>query len=172
MRVTGDTWGPAGLALVLCLAASFSPARAARRDDAAPLQQRFDRESDPVQKAKLMPRLGAAQFDELRKDADAGNLEEATRILDQYRDDVRACVEGLDAKKINAGRHPAGFKQLQISVQEALRQMDEIVAGLTADQQSEFIAVRGDLRKMNDHLVEELFPGSPPPEPAEDKDER
>ncbi|HTW23798.1 MAG TPA: hypothetical protein VMD78_09365 [Candidatus Baltobacteraceae bacterium] len=169
MRVTGDTWGWMRLAAFVCLPALFPFAGAAQKNEAAEFQARFDHETDPVQKAKLMQRLGMDQFSEIRKEIDQGNLAEATGILDQYRDDARICIEGLDAKKINAAKHSSGFKQLQISVQEALRQMDEIVAGLTGDQQTEFIAVRGDLQKMNDHLVEELFPSSPAPKPPEEK---
>jgi hypothetical protein len=92
------------------------------------------------------------------------------RILEQYRDQARLCVEGLDAKKINAAKHSSGFKQLQISVQEALRRLDEILPALTGDQQPPFLAVRDDLQKMDGHLVQELFPRAPVGNPPEEKD--
>jgi hypothetical protein len=105
--------------------------------------------------------LGEAQFQEIWKDASEGNIPEAVRLLEQYRDEAGSCVKALDARKIDAEKHPSGFKQLQFSLQEALRRLDEIVAGLTADQQPGFSAVRSDLQKMNDHLVQELFPRRP-----------
>ena len=172
MRAPGDTWGLIAVAALACLPALFLTANAAQKNEAAQYQARFDHEPDAVQKAKLMQRLGVDEFAEIRKDIDADNLTEATRILDQYRDDVRICIEGLDAKKINAVKHPSGFKQLQISVQEALRQIDEITAELTNDQQGEVVAVRNDLQRMNDYLVEELFPSNPAAKAPKEKSDR
>jgi hypothetical protein len=167
--------GPAGArgfalaALLICLPAPFAAADTAQNGTAA-LQARFAREKNPVHKAKMMQQLGRDEFEEIRMDVNEGNLSEAARVLEQYRDQARLCVEGLDAKNINAAKHSSGFKQLQISVQEALRRLDEIIVGLTSDQQPPFLAVRGDLSKMNDHLVQELFPGSPAGNPPAEKD--
>jgi hypothetical protein len=171
LRAPGDTWGLVIVAAAFCLLALFVPAGETQKNEAAQYQTRFDHEPDPVQKAKLMQRLGADEFAEIRKDIDADNLTEATRILDQYRDDARICIEGLDAKKINAAKHPSGFKQLQISVQEALREIDEITAELTNDQQGEIVAVRNDLQRMNDYLVEELFPSNPATKSPKEKND-
>jgi hypothetical protein len=160
------------LVALVCLPMLFVTARAAQKDETAALQARFERETDPVHRAKLMQRLGFDEFEEIQKDVDQGDLAAAARMVDQYRDEARSSVEGLDARKINAAKRSAGFKQLQISVQEALRRLDEILAGLTADQQPEFAAVRSQLQKMNDHLVEELFPSSPAIGEPRDKSDR
>jgi hypothetical protein len=167
--------GPAGASrfilasLLLCLSAPFA-ATGTAQNDAAAFQARFEREKNPVHKAKMMQQLGMAEFEEIETDVNQGEIAEAVRILQQYRDQARLCVEGLDAKKINASKHSSGFKQLQISVQEALRRLDEIMVGLTSDQQPPFLTVRGDLQKMDDHLVQELFPGSPAGNPPAEKD--
>ena len=168
MRGPGDTWGFI-LAAALVLGPALTPAVRADQDATAELQSRFEHETDAVHKAKLIQPLGEAQFEEIRVDVDGGNYPDAVRILDRYRDEARSCVERLDAKKINAAKHSSGFKELQISLQEALRRLDEIVVELTADQQPEFASVRGDLQKMDDHLVQELFPSSPAPSPSAEK---
>lgn len=160
MRGLGDAWGLI-LAVTLVFGPALTLAAKAAQDTTAELRSRLEHETDPVHKAKMMDALGAAQFQEIRKDATEGNIPEALRILEQYRDEAQSCVKALDARKIDAEKHPSGFKQLQFSLQEALRRLDEIVAGLTADQQPEFSAVRSDLQKMNDHLVQELFPRRP-----------
>jgi hypothetical protein len=158
--------GPAGArgfilaSLLVCLPAPLAATDAAQ-NDAAVFQARFEREKDPVHKAKMMQRLGMDEFEEIRTDVNEGNLSEAVRVLDRYRDQARSCVDGLDAKHINPAKHSSGFKQLQISLQETLRRLDEIIAGLTSDEQPPFLAARGDLQKMNDHLVHELFPDTP-----------
>lgn len=151
-------------AVVLCSPVLFGVARAEdQKNPAAEFQARFERETDAVHRAKLMQRLGPEEFEQIEKDVSQGDVAAAARIVTQYRDQVRSCIEALDARKINAARHDSGFKQLQISVQEALRRLDEILAGLTADQQPDFAAARSELQKINDHLVQELFPGSPSP---------
>ncbi len=153
-------WGFILAALLICLPAPFAAADTAR-NDAAAFQARFDREKNPVHKAKMMQRLGRDEFEEIRMDVSEGNFSEAVRVLDRYRDQARSCVDGLDATHTNAAKHSSGFKQLQISLQEALRRLDEIIAGLTSDEQPPFAAARRDLQKMNDHLVQELFPDTP-----------
>ena len=158
--------GPAGArgfilaSLLICLPAPFAAADTPQ-NGAAAFQARFEREKDPVHRAKMIQRLGMDEFEEIRTDVNEGNLSEAVQVLDQYRNQARSCVDGLDAKKIDAAKHSSGFKQLQISLQEALRRLDEIIAGLTSDEQSPFLAARDDLQKMNDHLVHELFPDTP-----------
>ena len=171
MRGPGGTWG-----FILAAAFVFAPAPFVRaktvQDDLAAYHARFEHETGAVHRAKLMLRLGRDEFDEIRNDVSEENFPEALGILDEYRDEAGACITALDAKKINAAKHSSGFKELQISLQEALRRLDEIDAGLAADQQSEFVAVRLDLQRMNDHLVEELFPGGPaanPPGPPAEK---
>lgn len=162
MRGPGDTWGFIIAAALACLPALLVTSAGAQKNEIAASQAHFERETNPVERAKLMQRLGLDEFQEIKKDVSQGDVDAAARILGQYRDEARSCVEGLDAKKINAAKHSSGFKQLQISVQESLRQLDEIMAGLTADQQPEFAAARSELQRMNDHLVQELFPGNPP----------
>ncbi|HTX16414.1 MAG TPA: hypothetical protein VMD77_14035 [Candidatus Baltobacteraceae bacterium] len=161
MRGPGGTWG-----LILAAALVCSPALLAHtktEQEIAAQQARFKQETDPVRRAKMMERLGRDEFDEISRDVSEENFSEATKILDEYREEAGWCVTALDAKKINAVKHSSGFKELQISLQEALRRLDQIDAELAADQQSEFLAVRVDLQRMNDHLVQELFPSSPAP---------
>jgi hypothetical protein len=128
----------------------------------AALRARFNAEPDPVRKAKLMPKLGEAEFRDIRKDIDEDRLPDAVAALKQYRDEAQLCENGLDAAKINAEKHPSGFKELQISLRESLRRLNEITRGLSADDQTSFLEVREDLDEMNRHLVQDLFPREPP----------
>jgi hypothetical protein len=125
------------------------------------LRARFAHESDPVRKAKLMPQLSIAEFQEIDADFAAGKLPDAVSLLQDYRDEVQTCETGLDAKRVDADRHPAGFKQLQIAMRESMRQLDELLSSLTADQQPPFLAVRKDLEDLDRHIIHELFPNQP-----------
>ena len=124
---------------------------------------KFERETNPIHRAKLMPKLGAAEFNEMEKDVNGGDIPAALSLLEKYRDQAQSCVKGLDGAQPDAERHPAGFKELQISLREALRRLDNMMADMTRDQQQEFRGVRMDLDQMNRHVIQELFPRQPLP---------
>jgi hypothetical protein len=74
----------------------------------------------------------------------------------------------LDAKGRDAESHDAGYRQAEISIRGSLRRMDDIVIGLSADDQKPFADVRRRLDDLERHLIRELFPHRPdaPPAPA------
>ena len=146
-------------AVVLAFAAAGRPAFSS--DRISDLRTRVTRESNPVNKAKLMPQLGDAEFAEIDKDVAAGNLREALLVLQHYLEEVQSCEKALDASGIDAEKHPSGFKQLQYSLPGSLRRLDNLIVGLTADEQGPFLAARKDLNEMDMHLIRELFPHEP-----------
>jgi hypothetical protein len=119
---------------------------------------RFTQETDAVRRAQKMPKLGEAEFDEITRDIDEGKLTDGLAILKEYRDEIQLCEEGLDAKKIDAEKHPQGFKQLEISLRQSLRPLNSLLVGLRSDEQAPFLEVRTDLDELNRHLIHELFP--------------
>jgi len=124
-------------------------------------RSRFAHDTDPTHRARMMPQLEEAEFDAIAKNADDGMFPEALAILQEYRDEVESCEKGLDAKGINAERHPNGFKQLQLAVRESMRHLDALLVSLTADEQKPFLKLRGDLEQLDRHLIRELFPNGP-----------
>jgi transcription termination factor NusB len=144
---------------LLLVAAVLSPA--VPRDKTLELRARFETEVNPVHKAKLMQELGASEFKEVEKYAAAKQLSEAAKVLDQYHSEVEECSRELDQSNIDAAKKPSGFKQLQISVREALRRLDRLISTMTADEQVLFRKNRDDLEELNSHLLQELFPGGP-----------
>lgn len=132
------------------------------RDTTPELRAHFEHETNPVQKAKLMQKLGSAEFRDIENKAEDKQYSEAAKVLDQYHAEVEGCSKALDQANINAAKKPAGFKQLQISVREALRQLDRLISTMTADDQRLFRKDRDSLEELNSHLLQELFPGQHP----------
>lgn len=151
------------LAIGLAISCAFAPVMRAQ-DHIAALRLHFSHESDPVRKAKLMPELGDAEFREIESDFLAERLPDALIVLQQYRDEAQTCEKRLDAKNVDAEQHPAGFKQLQFSLRESLRRLDDLLVTLTQDDQAPFLDARNDIDEMNRHLIHELFPRQPAPE--------
>jgi hypothetical protein len=146
-------WPTAILALTpVCLLA---------QDRISEFRTRFAQETDALHRAQAMPKLGEAEFDEITKNVDTGKLPTALAVLKEYRDEIQSCEKGLDARKIDAERHPKGYKQLEISLRQALRKLNNLLVGFTADEQAPFLEVRSDLEESNRHLIRSLFPKGP-----------
>src|ERR1700722_12519021 len=146
------------MSCAVALALAFLPGVAAGQSGTDALRGRFDRETDAVRKARLMPKLGEAQFAEIREKVRAGQLPEAVATIEQYRAEAEASERGLDTLGVNAEKHPAGFKELEISVRESLRRINEMVHGMAADEQQPFLETHKELSEMDQRLVQQLFP--------------
>jgi hypothetical protein len=131
------------------------------QDRLAQLRSRYDRESDPVRKAKRLVPLGDAEFDDIQKQMADGNMSRALGELREYQTQVDAVEKGLDAKGRNAEKHPNGYKELQFSVRESLRRLNNVMVNLTSDQQPPFLEIRKSLEDLNHRLITELFPSQP-----------
>jgi hypothetical protein len=156
------TWWTVVLATMLSMAVVDA------QDRVADLRSRFEHETNPVQKAKLMPELGQAEFQQIGKEVEAYHLSVALDLLRQYDAQVSACLKGLATTNVDPERHPSGFKQLQISVQQSLRRIDALLPPMTRDEQAPFLEIRNHLDDVNRHLIEQLFP-TPTPAPKPDK---
>lgn len=114
-----------------------------------------------MRRAQDMPKLGELEFEEITRDVDAGKLPEGLAVLKEYRDEISSCEKALDAQKINAEKHPKGYKQLEISLRQSLRKLNNLLVSFTSDEQAPFAEVRRSLEDLNRHLIHELFPKEP-----------
>ena len=65
------------------------------QESVAELQAKFDHENNSVKKAKLLVRLGDAQFEESRRAGKAGDNNAVDATMEKYRDNVRAALDAL-----------------------------------------------------------------------------
>lgn len=150
-------FGPVLIAMSLALCACLI-VRAAEQESRERYEAQFQLERDPVLKAKILAKLGRFEIDQARADLKADKDEQSLADLEHYRDQVETTVHALFATGVNAEQHPAGFKELQISLRETLRHMDELIFQLPLDKRPWFQAVRSDLGKSQNVLIEALFP--------------
>ena len=94
---------------------------------------------------------------QLKSGDDVGSL----HTLEQYRDEVRETVAALKATGIDAEKKPAGFKELQISLRETVRHIDDLIFTLPVDKRPFFREVRTDLVTAQNDLIDALFPRKP-----------
>lgn len=144
--------------MLLSLLIAFSSAARAQDPALGKLEIRYRSETNPVQKAKLLAKIGPLDVDEAARNIKADQEALALSVLERYRDDARASVNALVSTQANASKHPAGFKELQIGLRESLRRLNDLTFLVPSDAQSRFEAVRSDLSATQNSLMEALFP--------------
>jgi len=141
----------------------------AAQDSLAKFEAQYELERDPVAKAKILAKDSRLELDQVRADLKTDNEEQALSDLEHYRDEVELSVKALSTTGLNAEKHPGGFKELQISLRQTLRRVDDVINSLPYDKRPWFQAVRSDLAKSQATLMDQLFPagGSKGPKRAE-----
>jgi hypothetical protein len=139
-------------------------------DSLADLQARFDRETNAVRMAKLVEKLGDAQFAEARRAGKEGDHSTVGLTLEKYRNNVRAALEALKKQHPDAEHQSNGYRQLQFHVRRGIREVEESVLMAPDPYKPPLEIVHQDLIAMDDELIKLLFPahpakphGSPPP---------
>jgi hypothetical protein len=143
------------------IAALFFPVMIAAQvrleDDLA----RYQHETDPVRKARILAKMGDTQVEFARKELKEGHDEASLHTLEQYRNEVHETVAALNGMGVDPERKPAGFKELQISLRETVRRVDDLIFTLDVDKRPFFRVVRNDLFADHNTLIDELFPRKP-----------
>jgi hypothetical protein len=137
------------------------------------LQRRFDNEADGVNKAKMLRKLGDAQFLREREAAKAGDFSTAALIMEKYRDNVRAALEAVKKAHPDGERHPNGYKQLEMHIEDGLREVQDLLTAAPEPYQPPLEIVKADLVELDKETLHRLFPRRPgekplPPKPSAD----
>ena len=133
------------------------------------LQRRFDSETDGVNKAKMLKRLGDAQFDREREAAKAGDYETVGFVMEKYRDNVRAALEAIKKTRPDAERHPSGYKQMEMHVETGIREVSDLLATVPEAFRPPLQIVKTDLLAVDKELLRLLFPRRPGEKPLPPK---
>jgi hypothetical protein len=135
------------------------------------LQLKFDHEDDAVRKAKLIQKLGDAEFATLHAAEKTDDYNTAGVTLEKYRDNVRAALEGLKKVHPDAERRSNGYRQLQMHLRRGIREVEEALRVAPDEFKPPLELVHKDLTAMDDELLVLLFPKrlSVPPDPKDVK---
>lgn len=141
--------------------ASFLLFPAIGQESVVELQAHFDHENNSVKKAKLLVKLGDAQFEESRRAGKAGDNNSVDATLEKYRDNVRAALEALKKQHPDAERHSNGYRQMEMQVKQGIREVEDSMLAATAPYKPPLQIVRQDLITMDDEMIRMLFPHRP-----------
>ena len=146
------------LGTILLISLGRSPAAA---QTATEWQARFNRESNSVKKAKMLEKLGDAQFEEAREAGKNGDNNAVGLIMEKYRDNVRAALEALKKQHPEAERHSNGYRQLEMHLKTGIREVEDSMLAAPPPYKPPLQIVRQDLIAMDDDLIRMLFPERP-----------
>jgi hypothetical protein len=133
-------------------------ASAAPTDELKDLQARFDRENNCVHKAKMLSKLGDAQFAVIHEAEKAENYNLAAETLEKYRDNVRAALEVLRKQHPDADRQSNGYRQLEMHLGRGIREVNDALLTSPPELLPPLRLVREDLIAMDAELLRLLFP--------------
>jgi len=153
-------------AILLSSVAFLSAASPRPVDTLEQLQEKFDKETDGVRKAKQIQKLGDAQFAKERAATKAGDFVTAGLVMEKYRDNVRAALEALKKTRPQAEKHPNGYKQLEFHTGQGLREVRDVMLAMPEALRPPMQIVEHDLREMNTELLRLLFPRRPGEQPT------
>jgi hypothetical protein len=126
--------------------------------NAIELQSRFDHETNSVHKAKLFEKLSDEQLAEVRRASQSSDYNAVATIMEKYRDNARAAVDALKKEHPNADHQLNGYKQLQIHIRRAIRDLKETVLLAPDEYKPPLRIVEHDLSLIDDELLQSLFP--------------
>lgn len=146
------------ISILCCAAPLVLWVAASAADQVAELQKAFDREQNSVHKAKVLQKLGQAQFGEARRAQQAGDFGQVGLTWEKYRDNVRTCLEMLEKQHPDAEKKSNGYRQLEFSVREGLREIDQTILEAPDEYTPPLRLVRKDLSAFDEEMIRRLFP--------------
>ena len=143
-----------------CAALALAAPLAAQDRLAVALAQ-YQHEADPVRKARDLSKFGDDQVEEAKKQLKTGKMSLLFTPSRSIGTKFRKPLPALEAGGADAEKKPAGFKELQISLRETVRHIDDLILTLPVDKRPFFREVRNDLVKAQNELIDALFPRKP-----------
>jgi hypothetical protein len=146
-------------ALLLTIAVTSSGvARIQQQDRFAEYKEKYERETDPIRKAKALGNYGDAQIQHFVHDAGAENFDAAAASLSAYRDEVRLVFDALKATGNDPEKKADGFKELEFHLRKTLWLVDRSLPVVPFERRAAFQEMRDDLGRIHNDLIHVLFP--------------
>jgi hypothetical protein len=128
------------------------------QDRVAVYKERYERETDPVRKARALGNYGDWQINEFVRQANANEFNGAFATLNAFRNEMRATFDALKARGVDPERKPEGFKELEIHLDKTLWKLDRAAALIPFAARPAFQDIRDELGRIHTELIHMLFP--------------
>lgn len=141
------------------------------RESEAQLLQRIRDEQNPVKKAKEEIKLANLKFAQVQDAYSQGNIEAGTKLLATFVEDMKTSWKFLQASGRKAVKQPDGFRELEISLREDARLLQDMGRRIDYFDREPVEKAAQELDQMRVEVLQALFPAgksqplnaSPPP---------
>ena len=132
--------------------------RAQQQDRMQEYKEKYEKENDPVRKAKALRNYGDAQIQHFVREASAENFDAASTLLTAYRNEVRFVFDGLKATGNDPEKKPDGFKELEFHLRRSLWQIDRMLPAVPIEHREYLQTMHDELARIHMDLIHLLFP--------------
>ncbi len=151
------------IAVSLQMAFVASEVRSAfRGDNEQDLVARIQREQNPVKKAKYQIRLGRLKLRQANQAYDAGNFEDAQKLLAGYLAEMKEAWTTLQKSGRQAVRQPQGFKELDIALREDGRSLTDLAHRVSFQDRDPITKTSKETEEIRNEVLKALFPSEKP----------
>jgi hypothetical protein len=148
---------PAILLSLVMVCVRTTPAQQ-QQDRIQDYKDKYEKENDPVRKAKALGNFGDAQIQHFVREANGENFDAASALLTAYRNEVRTVFDALKATGIDAEKKSDGFKELEYHLRKTLWQVDRTLPVVPIDHREVLQQLHDDLGRIHTDLIHLLFP--------------
>jgi len=135
------------------------------RDSEEQLLHRIQTEQNPVKKAKEEIKLADLQFMQVHDAYTHGQIEAGAKVLGKFMDTLKDAKKALDGSGRKASKQPEGFRELEISLREHERLLQDLGQRVSYFDRAPLINAAQELEQIRLGVLHALFPdnGSRPP---------
>jgi hypothetical protein len=145
--------------LALLPAMTYSIPGAESEED---LVARAQQETNPVKKSKYEIRLARLKLVAAINSNNQGNVEECLKLLGIYQERVKAAWEALRTSGRQATRQPQGFKDLDLSLRQDLRSLEDLQRRVPYDDREVVKTCVQEVEDVRSEVLRALFPPEKP----------
>jgi hypothetical protein len=147
---------PAILLSVVVVSAGI--ARTQQQDRMPEYKEKYEKETDPIRKAKALGNYGDAQIQHFVREASAEDFDAASAMLSDYKNEVRFVFEALKATGNDPEKKADGFKELEFHLRKTLWQIDRTLPVVPIDRREALQEIHDELVRTHAELIHMLFP--------------
>jgi hypothetical protein len=152
------------MCLLVCLAVCgifFSrSSRALGRDTEEQLQERIEREQNPVKKAKYEIKLADLKLQQSRDAYRQKNVELGASLLGAFVEHMQISWKILQESGRQAAKHPEGFKELEISLRHDGRLLEDLRRRVAYFDRDPVNKAEQEMERIHSQVMLALFPGA------------
>jgi hypothetical protein len=121
-------------------------------------REKLQRETDPVDRAKISIKISDLLLEDVADAVKAGNLSQMQEQLTAYTATIEGAHQTLVESGRNAQKKAGGFRELEIALRKQARKFDDYARMLTTDRREPIEAAKKLAIGIRDKLLKALFP--------------